>query len=102
MYERFQKFRSKIDEFVDDIEELLTELVEQLAEDIPPLGFLILFINMVVAIVEAIRSFLYIFQFVEDAFERGVSAFNATSVFIDRVGWSGGGGYKERRVFWTD
>ena len=86
MYERFQRVREKVDEIVNKIENRVTEIVEQLAEDIPPLGILILFINMIVAIVEAVRSVLYIFQFVEDAFDRGVSAFNATSSFIDTVG----------------
>ena len=44
---------------------------------------------MSIANVEAVRAFLYIFQFVEDAFNRGVSAFNATSTFFDTVGWAG-------------
>jgi hypothetical protein len=86
MYERFQELRAKFDGFVDKIEDRITTFVEQLAEDIPPVGLLILFVNMSIANVEAVRAFLYIFQFVEDAFNRGVSAFNATSTFFDTVG----------------
>ena len=75
-----------IDKIIDDFEERITAIVEQLAEDIPPLGLLILFINMSIAQVEAVRAFLYVFQFVEDAFERSISAFNATTTFFDTVG----------------
>ena len=82
MFERFQELRAKVDGFIDKIEDRIT----QLAEDIPPLGLLIIFINMSIANVDAVRAFLYIFQFVEDAFNRGVSAFNATSTFFDTVG----------------
>ena len=88
MYERFQEFREKVDGFIDKIENRITKFVEQLAEDIPPLGLLILFINMSIANVEAVRAFLY-FQFLEDAFNRGVLAFNVTSTFFDMVGWIG-------------
>ena len=86
MFERFQEFREKVDGFIDKIVDRITKFVEQLAEDIPPLGLLILFINMSIANVEAVRAFLYIFQFVEDAFNRGVSAFNETTTFFDTVG----------------
>ena len=86
LYERLQRIQKRADAFIDAIEAFLSELVDQLSSDYPLLGQIIKFTNMNIAIVEAIRSFIYIFQFVNTAINSGISAFEATNVFFDNIG----------------
>ena len=86
LYERLQRIQKRVDAFIDAIEAFLSELVDQLSSDYPLLGQIIKFTNMNIAIVEAIRSFIYIFQFVNTAINSGISAFEATNVFFDNIG----------------
>ena len=82
----FQEIRKKLDDIRKFFEKIITNFVEQLAEDYPLFGLLIIFTNMNIANVEAVRAILFIFNFVDDAVERSISAFNATTTFLDAIG----------------
>ena len=71
-----------IEQFIDDREEDLDNLVSQWREDFPVFNILYIFTEMNLANYETIRSFLQIFDFVEAFFRAAINSVEDINKFL--------------------